>query len=261
MAASSVFQDLFIVDLSSRSEVNHQKCTSRCGSSRSSDHHPTQDRNLLSPTAVGEGDNGVSSSTMQYHNKRLDLEDHYLSISPNGNTCFITSRQLPPGEQSTRPDSRTCIGSVHFGQYGKLNEANPDEVSEDELSVPVSIRCLPGHLLDHPAFYSIHLQQQEEVFSGRPVLRSVVVMDRKVTPDAFRTVLHYLYTGYVNRHSALDDVEMAASLLELTDLVRVIENIRQGEEYLNLDNSKLFLQHRKEKMRELFLEKSILSGM
>ncbi|XP_071828546.1 rho-related BTB domain-containing protein 1-like isoform X2 [Apostichopus japonicus] len=261
MAASSVFQDLFIVDLSSRSEVNHQKCTSRCGSSRSSDHHPTQDRNLLSPTAVGEGDNGVSSSTMQYHNKRLDLEDHYLSISPNGNTCFITSRQLPPGEQSTRPDSRTCIGSVHFGQYGKLNEANPDEVSEDELSVPVSIRCLPGHLLDHPAFYSIHLQQQEEVFSGRPVLRSVVVMDRKVTPDAFRTVLHYLYTGYVNRHSALDDVEMAASLLELTDLVRVIENIRQGEEYLNLDNSKLFLQHRKEKMRELFLEKSILSDI
>lgn len=265
MAASSVFHDLFIEDLSSRSDINRQKCTSRCGSGGSGSDRPiTQDRNLLSPMTTADvrsGENGESGSTVQYHDKRLDLDEHYLSISPNGNTCFITSRQLLPGEQSTRPDSRTCIGSVHFGQYLKSGESDLDQMNEEEdFSVPVSIRCLPGRLEDHPAFYSIHLQQQEEVFSGRPVLRSVVVMNRKVTPDAFRTVLQYLYTGYVNSHSSLEDVETAASLLELTDLVRIIENVKEGEEYLNSDISKLFLQHRKERMRELFLEKSILSG-
>lgn len=266
MASSSVFHDLFLLDLCTRSEVDRQRCTSRCGSSSSSgqsSHEETILDQNDDAADIREGENGDGTSAMQYHNKRLDLDEHYLSISPNGNTCFITSKQLPASGQSTQPTfgARTCIGSVHFGPYGHLSDNDSEKIGEDDWSIPVSIRCLPGQLLDHPAFYSIHLQEKEDVFSGRPVLRSVVVMNRKVTPDAFKTVLQYLYTGYMNYNSCLEDVETAASLLELGDLVTFIANIKQGEEYLNLDITKPFLQQRKEKMRELFFQKGILSDI
>ncbi|XP_022086662.1 rho-related BTB domain-containing protein 2-like [Acanthaster planci] len=277
IAASSVFHDLFMLDLSDQLDSS-----SSSQDPEGQSYDPGQQQHWSSPVPVPQQHMSTSPDIIETppdnsehhrlpqahpHHQRSNcdrdhtslLEDGCLSFSPNGNTCLISvrpkTRALPTGETPSPP---------------QLSDPSDfeDSIEGDEgltslTVVPASLRYLPSKVLSHPAFHSIHLQQAEDPITGRPKLRSVVVLNYKITPEAFRAVLGFLYLGSLSpeKYTNLSDVITAASLLDLSDLVSAIANIKHQEEYMNLEIAEAFLENRRDRFRELFADKGFLSDM
>ena len=187
---------------------------------------------------------------------RVLIEEGCVSISPNGNMCVISS----PAKTSTAlPLKDFKVQRTDFEESMDREEVS---VPTETTIVPMSLRYLPCKVMNHPAFHSIHLQQAEDPITGRPKLRSVVVLNSKITKNAFTSVLWFLYTGSLSPEKCanLSDVITAASLLDLADVVAAIANIKHQEEYMNLEITEAFLERRRDRFRELFADKGFLSG-
>ena len=261
VASSPVFHDLFMVDLSDQLDAS----TSRSGS------HP-QNRtrtywDITEHTDVHMHDDRVSPRTSRIDNchngrARLLLEEQGLSVSPNGNTCVISGNAGRPSSWSdVHMEDRTHDNHPPHHSHTMSSYRNSEE-SRDLSStiVPHSIRGLPGKVLNHPAFHSIHLQQTEDPISGKPALRSVVVLNHKITPDAFRAILGFLYKGVLDpdKYAQLSDVVTAATLLDLTDIVSIVDNIKHEEEYMNTEIVTHYIDTRRERLSEIFCTKGTL---
>ncbi|XP_033633370.1 rho-related BTB domain-containing protein 2-like [Asterias rubens] len=268
IAASSVFHDLFMLDLSDQLDSS----ASQDKESSNKDSHLYGHQHWSSPVSVPQQLMSTSPDIIEtppdnsshHHQSNCDrdrvlMEDGCMSISPNGNTCVISApaKETPPAVLPDEEDDRTDFEE----SMERVDDVNVPTV--EATIVPMSLRYLPGKVMNHPAFHSIHLQQAEDLITGRPKLRSVVVLNCKITPDAFRAVLWFLYTGSLNTEKCanLSDVITAASLLDLPDVVSAIANIKHQEEYMNLEIAEAFLDRRRDRFRELFADKGFLSDM
>ncbi|XP_038070707.1 rho-related BTB domain-containing protein 2-like isoform X2 [Patiria miniata] len=273
IAASSVFHDLFMLDLSdqldSSSSQDPEGQSYSAGQHWSSPSPVPQQLMSTSPDIIETPPDNSDHHPHPHHQRsncdrdRIMLEEGCLSLSPNGNTCVISVR---PKTRSGAPPSagtphawRTDRSGFQDSMEGESNVPTSPEMT----IVPASLRYLPNKVLNHPAFHSIHLQQAEDPITGRPKLRSVVVLNHKITRDAFRAVLRFLYTGSLSSDTSsnLSDVITAASLLDLSDVVSAVANIKHQEEYMNLEIAEAFLESRRDRFRELFAEKGFLSDM
>lgn len=97
---------------------------------------------------------------------------------------------------------------------------------------------------------------------GRTTQRHIVVLNPKITAEAFRAVLEFLYTGSldIKVYSSLSDIITAASLLDLSELVAFVANVKNQDEFLNADLVDNFLHRRKERFAKLFANQGLLSG-
>ena len=89
------------------------------------------------------------------------------------------------------------------------------------------------------------------------------INDEKMTKLAFERCLSFLYTGCadVKNGSDLDDTIAAAELLNLPELIMMCKNVRNNEEYLNLDVEKQLNKRNCEVMGKLFLNKTLYSDI
>ncbi len=272
VAASPVFHDLFMVDLSdqldstpstSRGHPQNRTRTYWSTPESSRDVH-MHDDGEPSPRRTSVPDNSHGGRA------RLLLEEQGLSVSPNGNTCVISTRARTSWgdvhmEERTGDLMNSGGDGSHHSHHGMMydNQESKSSTSREPTIVPHSIRGLPGKVLNHPAFHSIHLQQTEDPISGKPTLRSVVVLNHKITLDAFRDILGFLYTGVLDPEkcaSSLADIVTAATLLDLTDIVSMVDNIKHEEEYMNTEIVTHYIDSRRERLSELFAQKGLLSG-
>ncbi|XP_071506571.1 rho-related BTB domain-containing protein 1-like [Diadema antillarum] len=302
LAASAIFSDLFLEDekdlelsrqSSSVTNTNHKKqCEAKDILSLSQQtprpdspmccHSPQPDRSQ-SPDCNHE--NICPSPPLGLHPNcnALLAEDQCLSISPNGNTCLFSgslrhhncSRAPPVGlspshqphyhthyHSSSSSSSSPSPVTVTTGYPSPSMRSSPLQ-QINTPSVPANLHCLPTRSLQHPAFSSIHVQQVTDGLSGRLMLRHIVVLTQKITAEAFRAVLEFLYMGSLDlkAYSSPSDIITAASLLDLNDLVTFVANAKNQEEFLNADLVDNFLHRRKERFTKLFAHKGLLSDL
>ena len=91
----------------------------------------------------------------------------------------------------------------------------------------------------------------------------ITVNDEQVTQLGFERCLSFLYTGCadVKNDSDLEDIVVAAELLNLPELVMVCQNIKKDEEFLNPSVGTWLNDRNSEVMKQLFLKKSLYSDV
>ncbi|XP_041477615.1 rho-related BTB domain-containing protein 1-like [Lytechinus variegatus] len=231
-------------------------------------HSPTPDRSQ-SPECNHE--NICPSPPLGLHPNfnTLLAEDQCLSISPNGNTCLFSgsaqhkncSKAKPAMSSSPSHHQQTSTPTRFRSSSPSIRSSPLQQINTP--TVPANLQCLPTKTLNHQAFDSIHLQQVTDNLGGRTIQRHIVVLNPKITAEAFRAVLEFLYTGSldIKVYSSLSDIITAASLLDLSDLVAFVANVKNQEVFLNADLVDNFLHKRKERFAKLFANQGLLSDL
>ena len=114
----------------------------------------------------------------------------------------------------------------------------------------------------HPAVKSVEVKYIVNPFDPTlHQLQVVVTVCDSVTPSAFQHVLDFLYTGVVKeRYDIWEDVRAAAALLGVTDMLVMMANMTSSEQFLNEALRREFHEARCEKLRQLALQKELLTG-
>lgn len=235
-------------------------------------HSPTPDRSQ-SPDCNHE--NICPSPPLGLHPNcnTLLAEDQCLSISPNGNTCLFSGSARHKNCSKAAPTTMGSSSPLHHHHQQtstptRFRSSSPSIRSSplqqiNTPTVPANLQCLPTKTLKHQAFNSIHLQQVTDSLGGRTTQRHIVVLNPKITAEAFRAVLEFLYTGSldIKVYSSLSDIITAASLLDLSELVAFVANVKNQDEFLNADLVDNFLHRRKERFAKLFANQGLLSDL
>ena len=84
-----------------------------------------------------------------------------------------------------------------------------------------------------------------------------------MTKLAFEICLSFLYSGWadVNEDDGLDDIIAAAELLDLPNLIRVCDNVKDHKEFLNPYLTRVFATQNSKVMEKLFFNKALYSDI
>ncbi|XP_041371093.1 rho-related BTB domain-containing protein 1-like [Gigantopelta aegis] len=134
---------------------------------------------------------------------------------------------------------------------------NDIELTEPYETYPVTVPY------SHPAVKSVEIKYIMDPFDPTlHQLQTVVTMCDGVTPSAFQHVLDFLYTGVVKEHyDTWDEVRVAASLLNITDMLVMMSNMTSNEEFLNEALRREFHEARCVKLRRLALQRELLTDI
>ncbi|GFO14645.1 rho-related BTB domain-containing protein 1-like [Plakobranchus ocellatus] len=116
---------------------------------------------------------------------------------------------------------------------------------------------------DHPAVETIEIRHEEEEGEvTSKTLKSYIRMNEQISAGAFMVVLEYLYTGSLRPFEVhLDEIRSTAELLQLTDLMVVVDNMKTSQDFLNIEMDKQFHVERIVKIRELAIDRGFLSDI
>ena len=91
----------------------------------------------------------------------------------------------------------------------------------------------------------------------------ITVNDEQVSKSAFEWCLSFLYGGCADVKSAdhLDDIIAAAELLNLPKLIRVCDNVKNGNEMINPYLTRMFATQNSIMMGGLFFNKDVYSDI
>ena len=197
-----------------------------------------------------------------------------LAAAPVFEDLFLSSVSSPvdpvaPTCKLQRANSRASSSSQKRRQSDTVNLLEDDETDtssigdgSSEAEVVAAIRCQPEHLLNHPAFHSVQVQQCEDMFSpGCTVMQTVVTMHQAITPAALQVILQALYTGkFLIDKDCLQEVHTAAELLGLKQMLRYITNVNNNEAFLNSEVEAEFLAERAARIKDLLIKRGLLAG-
>ncbi|XP_071948488.1 rho-related BTB domain-containing protein 1-like isoform X2 [Antedon mediterranea] len=195
-----------------------------------------------STTVLSAADNSpqLTDSSLQYHNALNKTSTQQPEMDGKNTDDLITESDVISSDVDKESDSDI--------------RTNPSESAQ-------SIQNPLGKSLDHEAFHSIHLQQTTDPITGKPFLQHYVVLKPKITPDAFKMVLEFIYKGLLPSKGCLLDVETASNLLELKDLSYAIVNLMKDQDYLNQPIIDDFIEQRTTKLYDFCLNQGMLSDM
>lgn len=174
---------------------------------------------------------------------------------------------LTPGEllRSHVPnDSSLQLESDNFA----VTRTNPVETSGDcgaESRVHTSESQEPqqSFLFNHPVFLSLERQPFNDPLNCDSATRKTIIhLSEAVTLPALTYVLRYLYTGQFGSDdvNVLSDVQTLARLLGMTELVAMVTNICNHEEFLNIEALKTLRVTLESQTQELLIERGLLAG-
>jgi len=118
-------------------------------------------------------------------------------------------------------------------------------------------------LFNHPVFQTLETQPFSDPLNNDGAnWRTVIHLGEAATLPALTCVLRYLYTGQLGSDDAavLSDVQTLADLLGMPQLVAVVTNIRNHEEFLNSEVLKTLHATVERHTQELLIERGLLAG-
>ncbi|XP_046365118.1 rho-related BTB domain-containing protein 1-like [Haliotis rufescens] len=157
---------------------------------------------------------------------------------------------LESDQESVSMDGDCLRRSVGYENAITTPDANNGNFQKLMSFTHPSIACAEVKLVDDP-FHPSH-----------SMVQTFVTMSREITPRAFQHILEYLYTGQAwEDYDVLNEVKRAAELMKLNDFLIIISNMLSGERFLNADIQRRFQEARCAKLRELALEKEVLTDI
>ncbi|KAH3855821.1 rho-related BTB domain-containing protein 2-like [Dreissena polymorpha] len=103
-------------------------------------------------------------------------------------------------------------------------------------------------------FLKVEMNQsvENQLKPGKISHYTVVTMRNEITERAFQIILDFLYAGIIpSDPDSFPEVCVACGFLQLSYLTIAISNVKENEEYLNLEVMKKFQEQRTHKLREL----------
>ncbi|KAK2166216.1 hypothetical protein NP493_1329g00003 [Ridgeia piscesae] len=119
-------------------------------------------------------------------------------------------------------------------------------------------------LFNHPVFQTLETQPFSDPLNNDGTnWRTVIHLGEAATLPALTCVLRYLYTGQLGSDDAavLLDVQTLADLLGMPQLVAVVTNIRNHEEFLNSEVLKTLHATVERQTQELLIERGLLADV
>lgn len=115
--------------------------------------------------------------------------------------------------------------------------------------------------LDHPAFLSIHIQQND-MLDHRGKLQSVITLAPEISDSAMQHCLQFLYTGTLNLEQCnLAEISKVAALMQFTELHLYVEDIMNGEDFLNSELRQRYMLNVRTHLKEMCLERGLFSDV
>ncbi|KAL4232158.1 Rho-related BTB domain-containing protein 1 [Mactra antiquata] len=212
--------------------------------------------NLLHHQAVGDVVFVVRGQCFRAHKICLAVGAIVFENLFLGNDIIVT-------ENANRALKRSL--STH-GNTNKIIRSNDGNTRRSSDTVGPDLHNIGQDysILKHSAFLTVEENKAcENPFKpGEITYQTVVTVRNEITPRAFQYILEFLYTGTVKEdYESFDEVMVACSLLELTDLALMVSNVRGSEEYLNMEVEKQFQEYRKSKLRCLALNAEKLTDV
>ncbi|XP_052773542.1 rho-related BTB domain-containing protein 1-like [Mya arenaria] len=160
----------------------------------------------------------------------------------------LSSQNARPANQNMNTSS-SADGISHMIHQHAEDVKNRNQI---DFQIPVQ-----------SAFLTVEEQATENPHKpGKITHQTVVTVRNEITPRAFEIILEYLYQGTVRRETnCFDEVLTACGFLHLPYLAIIISNIASAEEYLNVELERKFHEHRRNKLREIALQKEQLSDV
>ncbi|GAB1604023.1 rho-related BTB domain-containing protein 2-like [Argonauta hians] len=150
-------------------------------------------------------------------------------------------------------DGAAVLAEIPLSECRDFNNviANGAKESESQTFVP-----------SHPAFRCVEINPPKNPQNPFQSNQCTVHLNPDITPQAFRYILEYLYTGVATeKFDKFDDVIIAAELLQLHDLVLSVRNFLSKEAYLNLELQRRFHVAHCSNLRDLALQKEIATDV
>lgn len=180
-----------------------------------------------------------------------------FNLDLNNSNERKTSRVLSDSSQN-RNNQETDIKALIEHEEILTNEVDALNLNDNEVSPRDTI------VGNHPAFALIEPNKpcDNPYQPGEVMSLTCVTLNSDISPSGFQYVLEYLYTGRAKEDfDCLEDAKVAAQLLQLSDLTLQIMNMQSDEAYLNSELEKLFLESRKNKLRDVALKKEFLADI
>ncbi len=195
------------------------------------------------------------------------------------------SKRAPPAGILTRPTSPT--GQRHQDTVRLLDDNDMDVSSSHETLHDVSVlsadvcskdpfsgsatsASLPSYIqLNHAAFQSVYFGGEESTVTSSTVPPAgsdshhmIVVVQDSISPPVFEAILSFLYAGtYPPSDSSLfREVLAAAHLLNLKDLVALMTNVSEQEDFVNLGLKSHIELFRRQRLQTLAIHNELLPG-
>lgn len=200
----------------------------------------------------------------------IDLSD--VVISPTSSSSIVQSSKTSATNISddfsfTDPiDDKQMLIDPDTISLGVRMPSPDQEVPQLKVDDPLPVDAKPLLLqkdLDHPAFQCIQLKQCENPYEpGQVTIQTVISVNPEISPKVFEYILEYLYLGRLREdYDAMDDIQRAAELMELSDVAVMASSLRTNEAYLGVELEKAFQKRRCQKLRELALHKGLLTDI
>lgn len=195
---------------------------------------------VISPASTASGAISVKTSA-------TDLSEELLFEEGDDRQKLLLGDEMGHALESYLPQLSGLSGEGDTGDGGDAMDTQPP---------------LPYKEVNLPAFHSVHLQRCDDPYHpGQFLLQTVVTLNSDISPRVFEFILQYLYTGKAREdYDLLEEVKRAAELMGLTNLLVMISSFQTNEAYLNAEAENQFHRVRCSKLRELALEKKLLTG-
>ncbi|KAK3791334.1 hypothetical protein RRG08_012518 [Elysia crispata] len=192
-----------------------------------------------------------------FPNSSVSSEHDYLLPDSDLDSLSTTDTEYESSVGGGVSGSADSCGGMGSGSGGLLSSSGLSSRRTYHRQFPLVIPY------DHPAVETIEIRfEEDEVNVSHKSLKTYIRMNEQISARAFMVVLEYLYTGSLRPFEVkLEEIRNTAELLQLTDLVIVVDNMKSSQDFLNIEMDKQFHVARIVKIRELALDRGFLSDI